>query len=110
MISPISLSHLFLLVRSGCRARSRTCSYVPFTTYEFAAYATRRACAVCHPQIRWTLCARSWRAQLTSHEKPIQTSGGQVLHAYAVGKEADHEKALAASRDLRTNVMEEVCL
>lgn len=34
----------------------------------------------------------------------------QTLRDYAVGKMADHDAALAASRDLRTNVMTEVCV
>lgn len=32
----------------------------------------------------------------------------RTLHDYAVGKMADHDAALAASRDLRHNVMVEV--
>ena len=34
----------------------------------------------------------------------------QTLRDYAVGKMADHDAALTASRDLRTNVMTEVCV
>ena len=34
----------------------------------------------------------------------------QTLRDYAVGKMADHDAALAASRGLRTNVMTEVCV
>ena len=34
----------------------------------------------------------------------------QTLRDYAIGKMADHDVALAASRDLRSNVMTEVCV
>ena len=34
----------------------------------------------------------------------------QTLRDYALGKLPDHDAALAASRDLRTNVMTEVCI